>query len=168
MYDTDGDERRFFVVIIPVNEVFLLEDGNQDKSKIDQDKLKIDQDKPKIDQDKPKSNQDKTEIDQDKLKIDQDKILENLEKNLLRNNKKEYKKQMLKRMIDTLIYCDIAKTRVEILEHIGLTNHTRNFKEYIEPMVEMGFLKRTLPEIPTSKNQKYIITIEGNKLITNE
>ena len=154
VYDTDGDERRFFVVIIPVNEVFLLEDGNQDKSKIDQDK--------------PKSNQDKTEIDQDKLKIDQDKILENLEKNLLRNNKKEYKKQMLKRMIDTLIYCDIAKTRVEILEHIGLTNHTRNFKEYIEPMVEMGFLKRTLPEIPTSRNQKYIITIEGNKLITNE
>ena len=168
VYDTDGDERRFFVVIIPVNEVFLLEDGNQDKSKIDQDKLKIDQDKSKIDQDKPKSNQDKTEIDQDKLKIDQDKILENLEKNLLRNNKKEYKKQMLKRMIDTLIYCDIAKTRVEILEHIGLTNHTRNFKEYIEPMVEMGFLKRTLPEIPTSRNQKYIITIEGNKLITNE
>ena len=118
VYDTDGDERRFFVVIIPVNEVFLLEDDNQDKSKIDQDKskidqdkLKIDQDKSKIDQDKPKSNQDKAEIDQDKLKIDQDKILENLEKDLLRNNKKEYKKQTLKRMIDILIYCDIAKTR---------------------------------------------------------
>jgi len=188
-YDTDGDERRFFVVIIPVHEVFLLEDGNQDKLKIDQDKLKIDQDKSKIDQNKLKIDQDKSKIDQDKLKtdqdkskidqnklkidqdkskIDQDKILENLEKYLLRNNKKEYKKQILKRMIDTLIYCDIAKTRVEILEHIGLTNHTRNFEEYIEPMVEMGFLKRTLPEIPTSRNQKYITTIEGNELIINK
>ena len=140
VYDTDGDERRFFDVIIPVHEVFLLEDGNQDKLK----------------------------IDQDKTKIDQDKILENLEKDLLRNNKKEYKKQMLKRMIDTLIYCDIAKTRVEILEHIGLTNHTRNFEEYIEPIVEMGFFKRTLPEIPTRRNQKYITTIEGNQLIINK
>jgi hypothetical protein len=71
-------------------------------------------------------------------------------------------------MIDTLIYCDIARTKMEILEHIGLTRQTRNFKEYIEPIVEMGFLKRTIPEIPTSRNQKYITTIEGNKLITNE
>jgi ATP-dependent DNA helicase RecG len=180
VYDTDGDERRFFVVIIPVHEVFLSEysnkegnqdinqDINQDKLKSNQDKSKSNQDILKIDQDKSKIDQVKTKIDQDKSKIDQDKILENLEKDLLRNYKKEYKKQILKRMIDTLIYCDIAKTRVEILEHIGLTNHTRNFKEYIEPIVEMGFLKRTIPEIPTSRNQKYITTIEGNKLITNE
>ena len=154
VYDTDGDERRFFVVVIPVHEVFLSE-------KTDQDKLKIDQDKSEIDQDK-------AEIDQDKSKIDQDKILENLEKDLLRNNKKEYKKQILKRMIDTLMYCDKAKTRVEILEHIGLTNHTRNFKDYVEPIIEMGLLKRTIPETPTSRNQKYITTSEGNKLITNE
>jgi ATP-dependent DNA helicase RecG len=189
VYDTDGDERRFFVVILPVHEVFLLEDSNQDKLKIDQDKSKsnIDKsksdqdkpksdqdksksniDKPKINQDKPKINQDKTEINQDKSKINQDKILENLEKDLLRNYRKEFKKQILKRMIDTLIYCDIARTKMEILEHIGLTRQTRNFKEYIEPIVEMGFLKRTLPEIPTSRNQKYITTIEGHKLITNK
>ena len=169
VYDTDGDERRFFVVIIPVHEVFLSEysnkEGNQDSNR---DKLKSNQDKSKSNQDKLKIDQDKTKIDQDKQEINQDKILENLEKDLLRNYKKEYKKQILKRMIDTLMYCDIAKTRMEILEHIGLTNHTRNFKEYIEPIVEMGFLKRTIPEIPTSRNQKYITTIEGNKLITNK
>jgi ATP-dependent DNA helicase RecG len=147
VYETDGDKRRFFVVILQVNDVFLSEysikEGNQDKSKIDQDKLKI---------------------DQDKSKIDQDKILKNLKKDLLRN----YKKRILKRMIYTLMYCDIAKTRLEILEHTGSTNHTTNFKEYIEPIVEMGFLKRTIPEIPTSRNQKYITMIEGNQLITSE
>jgi ATP-dependent DNA helicase RecG len=149
-YDTDGDERRFFVVIIPVHEVFLLEDSNQDKLKSNIDK--------------PKSNIDKQESNIDK----QGRLLENLHKVLLLNYKRDYKKQVLKRMTETLIFCDIAKTKVEILEHIGLKKQTKNFKEYIEPMVEMGFLKRTIPEIPTSKNQKYITTIEGNKLITNE
>ena len=157
MYDTDGDERRFFVVIIPVHEVFLLEDSNQDKSKIDQDKQESNLDKPKSNLDKPESNLDKP-----------GRLLENLHKVLLLNYKKDYKKQVLKRMTETLIFCDIAKTKVEILEHIGLKKQTKNFKEYIEPMVEMGFLKRTLPEIPTSRNQKYITTIEGHKLITNE
>lgn len=150
VYDTDGDERRFFVVIIPVHQVFLLEDGNQDK-------LKSNQDRTKSNIDKLKSNQDK-----------QERLLENLHKVLLLNYKKDYKIQVLKRMIDTLRYCDIAKTKVEILEHIGLTKQTKNFKEYIEPIVEMGFLKRTLPEIPTSRNQKYITTIEGNQLIINK
>ena len=161
VYDTDGDERRFFVVILPVHEVFLLEDSNQDK-------LKSDQDKPKSAQDKLKSDQDKLKSDQDKPKSDQDKILEYLQKELLITYKKRYRNLILKRMIDILMYCDIAKTKVEILEYIGLTNHTKNFKEYIEPIVEMGFLKRTIPEIPTSRNQKYITTIEGNKLITKE
>jgi hypothetical protein len=150
VYDTDGDERRFFVVIIPVHEVFLLEDSNQDK-------LKSNQDKQESNIDKPKSNIDK-----------QGRLLENLHKVLLLNYRKEYRKQILKRMIYTLMYCDVAKSKVEILEHIGLKKQTKNFKEYIEPMVELGFLKRTIPEIPTSRNQKYITTIEGNKLITNE
>lgn len=158
VYDTDGDERRFFVVIIPVHEVFLLEVSNQVGN----------QDKSKSNIDKPKSDQDKSKSDQDKPKSDQDKILEYLQKELLITYKKKYRNLILKRMIDILMYSEIAKTRVEILEYIGLTNHTKNFKEYIEPLVEMGFLKRTIPEIPTSRNQKYITTIEGNKLITNE
>jgi ATP-dependent DNA helicase RecG len=171
VYDTDGDERRFFVVIIPVHEVFLLEESNQDKTESNQDKPKSNQDKSKSNQDKQKSDIDKQESDIDKQKSDIDKhgrLLENLRKVLLLSYKKDYKIQVLKRMAETLIYCDIAKAKVEILEHIGLTKHTKNFKEYIEPMVEMGFLKRTIPEIPTSRNQKYITTIEGNKLITNK
>jgi ATP-dependent DNA helicase RecG len=178
VYDTDGDERRFFVVIIPVHEVFLLEDSNQDKLKSNQDKSKSNQDNLKSDQDKSKSDIDKSKNDTDKPKSDIDKskndtdeqgrLLEDLHKLLLLNYKKDYKMQVLKRMAETLLYCDIAKSRVEILKHIGLKKHTRNFKEYIEPMMELGFLKTTIPEIPSSRNQKYITTIEGNKLITNE
>ena len=171
VYDTDGDERRFFVVIIPVHEVFLLEDSNQDKQESNIDKQESDIDKQKSNVDKQESDIDKQKSDTDKSENDTDKqgrLIENLHKLLLLNYKKDYKMQVLKRMAETLLYCDIAKTRVEILKHIGLKKHTRNFKEYIEPMVEMGFLKRTIPEIPTSRNQKYITTVEGNKLITNE
>ena len=185
MYDTDGDERRFFVVILPVHEVFLLGDSNQDKLKSDQDKPKSDQDKPKSDQDKsksnidkPKSNTDKLKSNTDKLKNDIDKsksnidnqgrLFENLQKVLLLNYKKDYKMQVLKKMAEILLYCEVAKARVDILGHIGLKKQTKSFKEYMEPMIEMGFLKRTIPEIPSSRNQKYITTIEGNKLVTNE
>jgi ATP-dependent DNA helicase RecG len=141
VYDTDGDERRFFVVIIPVHKVFLLENGNQD------------------------SNQDSN---QDKLKSNQDRILENLQKQLLLTTKKSYTRQMLDRMIDTLNYCHVAKSKIEILNHIGLSNQTKNFKENIEPMIDCGLIKRTIPENLTSKNQRYITTKRGNKLITNE
>ncbi len=175
VYDTDGDERRFFVVIIPVHEVFLLEDSNQDSN---QDGLKSNQDKTESVIDKSKSviDKQKSVIDKQKSVIDkqkndtdkQKKLLENLHKILLLNYKKDYKIQAVNRMIDILVYCDTAKTRVEILKHIGLIKHSKNFKEYIEPIVEIGFLKRTLPENPTSRNQRYITTIEGNKLITNE
>ena len=185
VYDTDGDERRFFVVILPVHEVFLLGDSNQDKLKSDQDKPKSDQDKPKSDQDKsksnidkPKSNTDKLKSNTDKLKNDIDKsksnidnqgrLFENLQKVLLLNYKKDYKMQVLKKMAEILLYCEVAKARVDILGHIGLKKQTKSFKEYMEPMIEMGFLKRTIPEIPSSRNQKYITTIEGNKLVTNE
>ena len=199
VYDTDGDERRFFIVIIPVHEVFLWQESNIDKeeSNIDKEESNIDKeesdidkgesdidkgesdiDKPESDIDKEESNIDKQKSDIDKQKSDIDKeesdidkqkrLLENLHKVLSLNYKKEYKMQVLKRMLDILIYCNVPKTKMEILKHIGLTKHTKNFKEYIEPMVEMGFMKRTIPEIPSSRNQKYITTIEGNKLITNE
>ena len=178
VYDTDGDERRFFVVILPVHEVFLLGDSNQDKLKSDQDKPKSDQDKSKSNIDKPKSNTDKLKSNTDKLKNDIDKsksnidnqgrLFENLQKVLLLNYKKDYKMQVLKKMAEILLYCEVAKARVDILGHIGLKKQTKSFKEYMEPMIEMGFLKRTIPEIPSSRNQKYITTIEGNKLVTNE
>lgn len=62
-----------------------------------------------------------------------------------------------------------AKRRVEILEHIGLTNQSFNREKYLDPLVKLGWIELTIPEKPTHKDQKYKLTKEGEilyKLIT--
>ena len=62
-------------------------------------------------------------------------------------------------------YCLKAKTREGILAHIGLTNHTKNYKKYILPAINNKWITMTIPGKPTSKNQKYKTTNKGRKLI---
>ncbi|RTZ02336.1 ATP-binding protein [Flavobacterium sp. GSP6] len=62
-----------------------------------------------------------------------------------------------------------AKRRVEILEHIGLTNQSFNREKYLDPLVKLGWIELTIPDKPTHKDQKYKRTIQGeilHKLIT--
>ena len=37
-----------------------------------------------------------------------------------------------------------------------LTNQTKNRKKYINPLVEEGLLKLTIPDKPNDPNQKYV------------
>ena len=55
-----------------------------------------------------------------------------------------------------LDFCKEEKTVFEIIEYIGHKNRTRFRRDYIKPLVESGKLKMTIPEKPTSRNQKYI------------
>jgi ATP-dependent DNA helicase RecG len=59
----------------------------------------------------------------------------------------------------------MPKSRKEILETIKLSNQTKNFKTIIQPLVEIGLLKRTIPDKPTSGNQKYFTSNSGKKII---
>lgn len=58
--------------------------------------------------------------------------------------------------VKTLMYCYTAKTREEIFKHIEIYNNSRNFNDYIKPVIELDWLQYTIPDKPTSKNQKYI------------
>ncbi len=60
-----------------------------------------------------------------------------------------------------LQYCNEARNIFEIMEHIGYKNRTRFRRDYIKPLIDIGILKMTIPEKPTSKNQKYIINKEN-------
>lgn len=53
-------------------------------------------------------------------------------------------------------FCKREKNIFEILNYIGYKNRTRFRRDYIKPLVENGKLKMTIPNKPTSKNQKYI------------
>jgi len=59
----------------------------------------------------------------------------------------------------------IAKSRVELLEGIGLYNKTGNFNNYIKPLIKSGIIELTIPDKPNSQNQKYRLTEKGRKLL---
>ena len=57
------------------------------------------------------------------------------------------------------------KTRKEIFASIGLSNHSKNRKKYLDPLMEYGWVEMLYPEKATSPNQKYRLTPLGVKLV---
>ena len=57
---------------------------------------------------------------------------------------------------DIVNFCTVPRTAAEVLARVGLTNQTKNRKKYINPLVEAGLLKLTIPETPNDPNQKYV------------
>ena len=53
-------------------------------------------------------------------------------------------------------FCAEAKTTSEIMAFLGLKSRPSFKKRVLDPMLENGLLKMTIPEKPTSKNQKYV------------
>lgn len=52
-----------------------------------------------------------------------------------------------------------------IFDEIGLNNNTKNFRNHPRPLIEAGWLQLTLPHTPTSRDQKYLSTTLGKKLL---
>ena len=57
---------------------------------------------------------------------------------------------------DIVNFCTVPRTAQEIMEHIGITNQSKNRKRYITALVEQGLLKLTIPDNPKDRNQKYV------------
>ncbi|NEW79036.1 MAG: KTSC domain-containing protein [Gelidibacter sp.] len=64
-----------------------------------------------------------------------------------------------------LNYCTEPKSNDEIFEKIELYKNTKNHNHHIKPLLEIGWLKQTIPNKPRSKNQKYYTTDLGEKLL---
>jgi ATP-dependent DNA helicase RecG len=58
------------------------------------------------------------------------------------------------------------KSNKEQEEALGLKNHTDNFKNHVEPLLNKGYIARTIPNKPTSSSQKYFTTEKG-KIVAN-
>ncbi|WP_375580681.1 KTSC domain-containing protein [Marivirga tractuosa] len=69
-------------------------------------------------------------------------------------------------IIKVLQYCKKPKSSDEIFEEISLYKNTKNHNHHIKPLIEVDWLNLTLPNKPTSKNQKYYTTNLGKKLLT--
>ena len=51
---------------------------------------------------------------------------------------------------------DVPYTSSAIMEQLGLKSKENLRKNYINPAIELGVIKMTLPDKPNSKNQRYI------------
>lgn len=68
--------------------------------------------------------------------------------------------------LQILKFTSSPKSNKEIQEEcLKLKTHTDNFKNHIEPLLLKGFIRRTIPNKPTSKLQKYFQTERGKTIV---
>lgn len=68
-------------------------------------------------------------------------------------------------IVKLLLYCKEPKSSDEIFEKIELYKNTKNYNHHIKPLLKADWLNQTIPDKPTSKNQKYNTTDLGKKLL---
>lgn len=192
IFDTNEPERISFIVEIPIHPLF--EGKNLSDQVNDQGKEVTDQDADQdmhlvskgFEELEEIINKDKSEFaDQDTDQdADQDEIaFDDRYKELLKSIKMVFGKERIpdnkviskykasalaisKEQLDILKFALNAKSNKEIQEEVlKLKTHTDNFKNHIEPLLVKGFLRRTLPNKPTSKYQKYYTTKRGEAVI---
>lgn len=57
---------------------------------------------------------------------------------------------------------ELSRNELQNILHLSDREHFR--KEYLEKSIEFGLVEPTIPDKPTSKNQKYRLTEKGKKL----
>jgi ATP-dependent DNA helicase RecG len=71
------------------------------------------------------------------------------------------------RALDILEFCREAKSRKEIMDMLGISNHPKNIVRYINPLIKDGFIALTFPEKQRNPNQQYYSTQIGLNLYHN-
>ena len=61
----------------------------------------------------------------------------------------------VKRLLDVMEF-GIPYTTAEILKKLNLKSRETLRKNYLNPAIKMDLIKMTLPDKPTSRNQRYI------------
>lgn len=60
------------------------------------------------------------------------------------------------------------RSRAELLAGIDLSDAYGNYKRHLLPLIEGGYLARTIPEKPNSQNQRYRITDAGREILAGK
>jgi ATP-dependent DNA helicase RecG len=67
------------------------------------------------------------------------------------------------KQLSVLKLCSTAKSSDEIFAFIGITNQTKNFRNHIQPLIDVDFLTYTKTGKTDVKGQQYIITTFGKE-----
>jgi len=82
-----------------------------------------------------------------------DKVLDDL---ILQVNKSNLEtSEYVKRMIGLMDY-EVPYTSNDIMDRLGLKSKETLRKNYLNPAMELGFIRMTIPDKPNSKNQRYV------------
>jgi ATP-dependent DNA helicase RecG len=186
-FDINEPERTHFIVEIPIHPAFNeVAISNVEERSTDQD---ADQDKNApsdivieeinklaqiVEEQKGSSSDQDNDQDKSKFLIESKSLLELIsklyeleipdEKLIAKYN--ESSLSLTNEQLKILKFTNSPKSNKEIQENsLGLKPHTDNFKNHIEPLLEKGFIGRTIPNKPTSKLQKYFTTERGRVVI---
>ena len=86
----------------------------------------------------------------------QESVQENIQESVQEKLPKEKTKVTLTKVQKDIVnYCTVPKSAKEIMDRIGIINHSANRKRHIQPLLEMGALEMTNPDNPKDRNQKY-------------
>jgi ATP-dependent DNA helicase RecG len=58
-----------------------------------------------------------------------------------------------------------SRSRAEILNEIGLNDEYRSYERHIRPLVDAGFVARTVPEKPKAHTQRYVLSDSGRAVL---
>ncbi len=63
--------------------------------------------------------------------------------------------EYVKKMLDLMEY-DVPYTANSIMEKLGLKSKETLRRNYLNPAMESGLIRMTLPDKPNSRNQRYV------------
>lgn len=63
-----------------------------------------------------------------------------------------------KRLEALIEFCNIPRSKKEMMNHIAIANTNHFRKSYLKPLLDSGKLVMTIPDKPNSRNQKYVKT----------
>jgi len=75
------------------------------------------------------------------------------------------KSALSQHQVAILLKCLIANRITELMNMTGRTDRTKFRNQVLNPLLQEGLLEMTIPEKPTSSNQKYRLTSKGRNLI---
>ncbi|MDR1213986.1 MAG: putative DNA binding domain-containing protein [Propionibacteriaceae bacterium] len=107
------------------------------------------------DQDPETTDQDRTRNDQDSDQDTVDTDQEDMVTPRTRWDSSDTALLVLQAVAET------PKSREELLDGLRLSAHTDNARKHIRPLLDAGWIEMTLPDTPTSRNQRYRITAAG-------
>ena len=73
--------------------------------------------------------------------------------------------ELSQEQLSIMKYCQVPRSTSDLMKHIGRTNRTKFRDQILNPLVDKGFLERTIPDKPSSSKQSYTLTISGIRII---